>query len=404
MQNKENLLLVGGGIVGLSTAYKMLLAYPQVGVCVLEKEEKVGMHQSSHNSGVLHAGLYYKPGSLKAHLAVAGIKEMLRFCARFNIAHEVCGKLVVATNESEEGRLRELYTRGCRNGLKGLRLLCRREMLQIEPHAGGLSALHVPEEGIVDYPAVCDMLAAQIEKLGGRIVTNARVIRLHRERTEWTAATTAGDFSGDFLVNCAGLYCDRVSQLAGERREMRIVPFRGEYFKLRAESRHLVKNLIYPVNDPKYPFLGVHCTRLIHGGIEVGPNAVLAFAREGYSKTDVNVPELLDALTYPGFWRFILAHPGMCARELALSVSKKRFCRALQKLVPELQPTDLEAGHTGIRAQAMSPCGQLLQDFFICDRPRALHLLNAPSPAATAALAIAREVVARAGRLFQLES
>ena len=404
MPDKENLLLVGGGIVGLATAYKMLLAYPRVGVCVLEKEEGVGMHQSSHNSGVLHAGLYYKPGSLKAHLAVAGIKEMVRFCARFNIAHEVCGKLVVATSEPEQRRLRELHERGRRNGLKGLRLLERQEMLEIEPHVGGLGALHVPEEGIVDYPAVCNILAAQIEKLGGRIVTRAHVIRLQGKNSEWTAATTAGDFRGGYLVNCAGLYSDRVSQLAGERRDVRIVPFRGEYFKLRAERRHLVKNLIYPVNDPKYPFLGVHCTRLIQGGIEVGPNAVLAFAREGYSKTDVNVPELLDALTYPGFWKFILAHPGMCARELGLSLSKKRFCRALQKLVPEIQPEDLEAGHSGVRAQAMSPAGRLLQDFSICERSRALHLLNAPSPAATAALAIGQEVATRAGRLFQLKS
>ena len=404
MPNKENLLLVGGGIVGLATAYKMLLAYPRVGVCVLEKEEEVGMHQSSHNSGVLHAGLYYKPGSLKAHLAVSGIKEMVRFCARFNIDHEVCGKLVVATCGQEEPRLRELLERGRRNGLKGLRLLGRSEMLEIEPHVGGLSALRVPEEGIVDYPAVCKSLAEQVEKLGGRIVTRARVVGLHEKNSEWTAATTAGDFRGDYLVNCAGLYSDRVSQLAGERREIRIVPFRGEFFKLKAERRYLVKNLIYPVNDPKYPFLGVHCTRLIHGGIEVGPNAVLAFAREGYSKADVNVAELLDALAFPGFWKFILAHPGMCARELGLSFSKDRFCRALQKLVPELQPEDLEAGHSGVRAQAMSPAGQLLQDFSIRERPRALHLLNAPSPAATAALAIGQEVAARAGRLFQLKS
>jgi len=273
--------------------------------------------------------------------------------------------------------------------------LTRAEMLEIEPHVGGLQALRVPEEGIIDYKKVCATLVDKIQSRGGRVATEAKVERLIAQPAGWVAETPAGAFESDFLINCAGLHCDRVSELAGEKRETRIVPFRGEYYKIRKERQSLVRNLIYPVPDPKFPFLGVHFTRLIHGGIEAGPNAVLAFAREGYRKSDVNLGDLFDALTYSGLWRFLGKHKRMCWDELRRSFSRELFCASLQKLVPEIQPADLTAGGAGVRAQALATYGTLVQDFEFVNGRRALHLINAPSPAATAALAIADEIVSR---------
>jgi L-2-hydroxyglutarate oxidase len=396
--NSKKVAIIGGGIVGLATAYRLGERFPGAQICVLEKESAVGQHQTGHNSGVLHSGLYYKPGSLRARLAVAGIRQMAEFCRENGIAHEICGKLVVAADDSEVPRLRDLEKRGAANGLEGLRWLDRAEMREIEPHVGGVAALRVPQEGIVDYAAVCDTLAAKLTQRGARVVTSARVKRLRRQGGGWVAETTAGEFEADFLINCAGLQCDRVAQLAGERRTMRIVPFRGEYYKLRPERQHLVRNLIYPVPDPRFPFLGVHFTRLIHGGVEAGPNAVLAFAREGYRKTDFNLRDLADALTYPGLWRFLRRYPSMCWYELRRSFSRQLFCRSLQRLVPEIQPTDLDTGGSGVRAQAIAPEGELVQDFLFIARPNALHVLNAPSPAATASLAIGAEIAAMAER------
>ena len=385
--------VIGGGIVGLATAWRLQTMQPGSRVCLLEKEPEVGSHQSGHNSGVLHCGLYYKPGSTKAVLAVRGIRQMVEFCREANIAHEVCGKLVVACDDAELARLRNLEERGRQNGLEGIEFLEREAMLEREPNVGGIAALRVPQEGIVDYPAVCRELQRRVETNGGDVQTGARVTRLEQRGGEWIAATTKGDFTGRFLVNCAGLHCDRVAGLAGERRETRIVPFRGEYYKLAEGSEGLVRHLIYPVPDPQFPFLGVHFTRLIHGGIEAGPNAVLAFAREGYRKTDVNLRDLFDAVTYPGLWRFVARHPRMTALELWQSFSKRRFCRALQKLVPSIRVTDIEPGGAGVRAQAMAREGELIQDFCLIQRPAALHVLNAPSPAATASLAIGEEIV-----------
>jgi L-2-hydroxyglutarate oxidase len=396
--NSKKVAIIGGGIVGLATAYRLGERFPGAQICVLEKESAVGQHQTGHNSGVLHSGLYYKPGSLRARLAVTGIRQMAEFCRENGIAHEICGKLVVAADDSEVPRLRDLEKRGAANGLEGLRWLDRAEMREIEPHVGGVAALRVPQEGIVDYAAVCDTLAAKLTQRGARVVTSARVKRLRRQGGGWVAETTAGEFEADFLINCAGLQCDRVAQLAGERRTMRIVPFRGEYYKLRPERQHLVRNLIYPVPDPRFPFLGVHFTRLIHGGVEAGPNAVLAFAREGYRKTDFNLRDLADALTYPGLWRFLRRYPSMCWYELRRSFSRQLFCRSLQRLVPEIQPTDLDTGGSGVRAQAIAPEGELVQDFLFIARPNALHVLNAPSPAATASLAIGAEIAAMAER------
>ena len=388
-------LIIGGGLVGLATAWQLLRSGRVTALTLLEKEPRLGAHQSTHNSGVLHAGLYYKPGSLKARLAVEGIREMTAYCREKNIPHEICGKVVVAVDESEVPRLRELEARGQANGLTGLRRLDRAGLRALEPHAAGVAALHVPEEGIVDYAAVCAALAADIAAMNGRLVTKAAVTGLRETPDGWIAETTAGAFPGGFLINCAGLQSDRVCRLAGLDPADRIVPFRGEYYRLHPGAAHLVRHLIYPVPDPQFPFLGVHFTRLIGGGIEAGPNAVLAFAREAYRKTQWNARDLAEALSFPGLWKFLARHPRMAWDESLRSLSKKLFCRSLQRLVPELRETDLAPGGAGVRAQAVSRQGELVQDFRLVSGPRALHVVNAPSPAATACLAIGREIVQR---------
>ena len=388
-------LIIGGGLVGLATAWQLLRSGRVTSLTLLEKEPRVGAHQSTHNSGVLHAGLYYKPGSLKARLAVEGIREMTAYCREKNIPHEICGKVVVAVDESEIPRLRELEARGKANGLAGLIWLDREGLRAIEPHSAGVAALHVPEEGIVDYAAVCQALRDDIEGMNGRIVTGAKVTQLRETSDGWIAGTSAGEFTGDFLINCAGLQSDRVCKLAGLDPEDRIVPFRGEYYRLRPEASHLVRHLIYPVPDPKFPFLGVHFTRLIGGGIEAGPNAVLAFAREAYRKTQWNLRDLAEAASFPGLWKFLARHPRMAWDEGLRSLSKKLFCRSLQRLVPDLREEDLAPGGAGVRAQAISTGGELVQDFRLVSGSRALHVVNAPSPAATASLAIGREIAQR---------
>jgi L-2-hydroxyglutarate oxidase LhgO len=386
------IVVIGGGIVGLATAYRLGQRFPSGSITVLEKERTVGLHQSGHNSGVLHCGLYYKPGSMKARLAVNGIRQMVAFCQEHAIPHEICGKLVVASKPDEVSRLKDLFERGRMNGLNGLQMLGPNEMHEIEPHVGGVAAIRVPEEGIVDYPAVCQTLARIITEIGGTVATNARVTKLDKQRGRWIVKTTVGEYESDYIVNCTGLHCDRVSVLAGEKRQLRIVPFRGEYYKLKAERQHLVRHLIYPVPDPKFPFLGVHFTRLIHGGIEAGPNAVLAFAREGYRKTDLSARDLLDTLTYVGFWRFVRKYPRLCFSELRRSFSKTLFCQSLNALVPDVRPEDLEPGGSGVRAQAISINGETVQDFSFAIAEQSLHVLNAPSPGATASLAIGQEI------------
>jgi L-2-hydroxyglutarate oxidase len=387
-------LIVGGGIVGLATAFRLSQRLPGAEITVVEKENSVGCHQTGHNSGVLHSGLYYKPGSLKARLAVRGIRQMVEFCREHSIPHEICGKLVVAADEAELPRLRDLHERGLANGLEGLRMLGPQEMREIEPHAGGVAALRVPQEGIVDYQKVC---AALVKCIHGRVVTNAKVRSLRQTSGGWSAETEVGDFEARLLINCAGLHCDRVSELAGLRREVRIVPFRGEYYKIKPDRQSLVRHLIYPVPDPKFPFLGVHFTRLIHGGVEAGPNAVLAFAREGYRKTDINPRDLFDAVSYSGLWNFLARHKRMCWEEIERSSSKRLFAESLQRLVPEIRASDLDTGGAGVRAQAITPQGELVQDFHFVDQANAVHVLNAPSPGATASLAIGEEIVARLG-------
>ena len=360
--NSRRVIIVGGGIVGLATAYRLVEKFTGARVTVLEKEPGLGRHQTGHNSGVLHCGLYYQPGSVKARLAVSGIQQMVAFCRENSVPHEICGKLVVATNQSEVHRLRALEQRGTINGLQGLGWLDRDAMRDVEPHVEGIAALRVPQEGIVDYPRVCEVLAGRLADRGATVMTDAKVQRLQQAGSGWRARTPKGDFDGDFLINCAGLHCDRVAQAAGERREMRILPFRGEYYKLKPARQHLVRNLIYPVPDPRFPFLGVHFTRLIHGGIEAGPNAVLAGSREGYRKTDLNLADLFDALSYGGFWRFLRRYPSTAWFELRRSLSRHLFCRSLQRLVPEVQPDDLATGGSGVRAQAISPAGELCRN------------------------------------------
>ncbi len=394
MQNPKKALVVGGGIVGLATAYRLTQTLPGAEITVVEKEDVVGKHQTGHNSGVLHSGLYYKPGSIKARLAVRGIRQMVEFCQQHAIPHEICGKLVVAATDEELPRLRDLHERGLQNGLEGIRMLTRSEMLEIEPHVGGVAALRVPQEGIVDYHKVCEALVSSIH---GRVVTGAKAQSMRQTASGWIVSTTAGEFETDLLINCAGLQCDRVSEMAGLRREVRILPFRGEYYKIKPERQSLVRHLIYPVPDPKFPFLGVHFTRLIHGGIEAGPNAVLAFAREGYRKTDLNLADLYDSLSYSGLWNFLGHHARMCWDEIRRSFSRRLFCESLQRLVPEIQPDDLETGGAGVRAQAITPAGELVQDFYFVEQPNAIHVLNAPSPGATASLAIGEEIVKRLG-------
>jgi L-2-hydroxyglutarate oxidase len=382
-----NILILGGGIVGLAVAYK-LSTNKNLNITILEKENDVGKHQSTNNSGVLHCGLYYKPGSLKSLLSVDGIQQMTNFCIEHNIPHEICGKLVVSTNQEESIKLNELFDRGTKNGLKNLKKLNRQQMIEVEPNVGGIEAIHVPQEGIVDYKKVIDKLSQIITNNGHSIKLNSKVINISNNKVY----TATNNYEYDILINCTGLYSDRISKLTTKIKS-KIVPFRGEYYKLKPESEHLVNNLIYPVPDPKYPFLGVHFTRLINGGIEAGPNAVLAFSREGYSLLNINLFDIFDYITFKGFWKFILKHKYMCLKELYQSISKKQFTKALQKLVPNIKEDDLIKCGAGVRAQAMSNTGELIQDFEIVIKDNVCNVINCPSPAATSSLSIADYII-----------
>ena len=377
--------VIGGGLVGLATA--MALSERGASVTVLEAEDRLASHQSGHNSGVIHSGLYYKPGSLKARLCVEGARALWGFCEEEGIATQRCGKLVVATEEEELPRLDELERRGHANGLNGLRRLRADEIREIEPHATGIAALHVPETGIVDYPAVARAYAKRIESRGGRILTKARVMSV---RPGPTLETTAGSVACSRLVNCAGLQSDRIARLCGAEPDVRIVPFRGEYYDL--VKTDLVRGLIYPVPDPRFPFLGVHLTRMIGGGVEAGPNAVLALKREGYRWADVSVRDALDTAGWPGFWALAARFWKIGFYEVWRSLRKSAFVRDLQRLVPEIRPEDVHRAGAGVRAQALERNGALVDDFRIVDTENAVHVLNAPSPGATASMAIGRAI------------
>jgi len=389
---KHDVAVIGGGIVGLAAAYRLLEARPGLKLLLLEKEPKLAMHQTGRNSGVLHAGLYYKPGSEKARLSVSGLQQMIGFCREHGIAHEQCGKVVLASDKSQLPRLETLWERGNANGLAGLRKLNPQEIKEIEPHAAGIAAIHVPQEGIVDYRAVCDKLAELIRAKGGEIILNARVESMNAEGNERVVVTSAGNFRATFVASCGGLYSDRLVKASGQKPSAKIIPFRGEYYQIKKERQFLVKNLIYPVPDPKFPFLGVHFTRFIRGGIEAGPNAVLAFAREGYRWSNVNPRDLAESLSFPGLWKFLARYPSLWSYEVFRSLSRAEFTRSLQKLVPEIRREDLETGGSAVRAQAMTPNGSLIEDFHFEEGPGILHVINAPSPAATASLAIGQRI------------
>jgi L-2-hydroxyglutarate oxidase len=389
---KYDFVIVGGGIVGLATGLRILEARPGMKLLLLEKEDSLGQHQTGHNSGVLHAGLYYKPGSLKAKLAVEGLRQMVSFCQTHKVSYEQCGKIVVATEPSELPRLEKLMERGVANGLKGLRKLSAEEIREIEPHAAGLAAIHVPEEGIVDYPGVVDAMAGEIRAMAGEIVLGSKVQRLKGAGGIWRVETSNETYETTQVVACAGLHSDRVVSQSGMKPSAKIMPFRGEYYMIRKERQSLVRNLIYPVPDPQFPFLGVHFTRMVKGGVEAGPNAVLAMAREGYTWGDINIRDLSESLSFPGLWKFMLKYPSLCSYEIWRSISRREFCRSLQKLVPEICEQDLETGSAGVRAQAMTADGSLVEDFSFVEGPGILHVVNAPSPAATASLAIGAEI------------
>jgi L-2-hydroxyglutarate oxidase len=384
--------VIGGGIVGLATAYRLLERKPGAKLILLEKESALAAHQTGHNSGVLHSGLYYKPGSEKARLSVEGLRQMLAFCRDYGVPHETCGKVVIATSDEELPRLDTLWERGQANGLLNLRKLNRDQIREIEPHAAGIAGIHVPQEGIVDYTAVSEKLGELIRGKGGTIQLGSKVLKIERRGSDQRVETTTGEYAIKSVVACGGLHSDRLVRAAGETPKARIIPFRGEYYKIRKERQHLVRNLIYPVPDPKFPFLGVHFTRLIHGGIEAGPNAVLAFSREGYRWSSLNPRDLTGSLTYPGLWRFLVANPSLCGYEIRRSLSKAEFARSLQKLVPEIRAEDLEPGGAGVRAQAMWRNGKLVEDFHFEGANGILHVVNAPSPAATASLAIGQRI------------
>ena len=402
MTRTEDLAIVGGGIVGLGTALALTEAHPRLRVAVLDKEPRLAGHQTGHNSGVIHSGIYYKPGSLKARLCVDGARRMKQFCDTHGIKWEGCGKVIVATDDKELPRLSTIYERGQANGLAGLKMLSAEEVREHEPNCRAVRAIHVPETGIVDYVQVVAKMAELLAQRGARIVTSAAVSAIRRQGGGLVLETTQGAMETRHLINCAGLHSDRVAALMGVTPEVRIIPFRGEYYMLRPERRSLVRGLIYPVPDPEFPFLGVHFTRTIHGDVEAGPNAVLAFAREGYTLGTVRPAELLGTLGYAGFWHMARRYWRVGAFEMYRSASKAAFVRSLQKLVPDIAAGDLDRGGAGVRAQAVAPDGSLVDDFKISVTPGAVHVVNAPSPGATASLAIGRHVAALAAETFGL--
>ena len=395
------MVIVGGGIVGLSTAMQLKSGrFPNWRVAVVEKESELAAHQTGHNSGVIHSGIYYRPDSQKARFCVEGLQALVRFCEENEIEYQQCGKVIVATGEGELGRLQTLYQRGTANGVQDLEIIGPERLKEIEPHAAGVQALWVPHTGIIDYRKVAWAYAARFQQSGGDIFTNAPVRKITRYPDALVLETAKGDLKTKHIINCAGLYADRIAGMMGERLDIRIIPFRGEYFTLRPESHHLVSGLIYPVPDPRFPFLGVHYTRTIHGQVEAGPNAVLALSREGYRKSDLNLGESWGTFTFPGFWRMSAKQWKIGVSELRRSFSKKRFVHDLRRLLPEIQDADLAPGGSGVRAQAVARNGALLDDFSIIRGREAIHVLNAPSPGATSSLAIGAHIVDLAGEAF----
>lgn len=397
-----DLAVIGGGIVGLSVALEAVQRFPSLRVGVVEKEAAVARHQTGHNSGVIHSGVYYKPGSLKAKNCVAGAAAMVRFCQDHGIPYEICGKVIVATGQSELAGLNELLQRGIANGVPSIETIGPERLRELEPHCRGIAALHIPGTGIVDYGVVAGKYAEIIRSKGGQVLTDCEVRTIKRSSRGIILETKRGTVEAAWAVNCAGLHSDRIVRLAGDDSGLTIIPFRGEYYELLPEKEDLVNNLIYPVADPRFPFLGVHFTRRIHAGVEVGPNAVLAFKREGYRKTDFNMRDTFEAISFPGFWRMASKYWSSGMAEYYRSLNKRAFTTALQKLVPEVQSSDLKPGGAGVRAQAVDSNGRLLDDFSIIRSERMIHVCNVPSPAATASLVIGKQVIEMAADNFQL--
>ena len=402
MESKDyDAVVVGGGIVGLSTAMRLKgEKFPDWKVAVVDKESELASHQTGHNSGVIHSGIYYRPDSQKARFCVAGVQALLRFCEENEIEYEQCGKVIVATHQDELDRLQSLHERGIANGVQGLEMIGPERLKEIEPHAMGIQALWAPHTGIIDYRKVALAYAGRFKQSGGDIFTHAPVQKITPYPDGLALETPSGTLKTKHVINCAGLYADRVAEMMGEKVDVRIIPFRGEYFTLRPESRHLVKGMIYPVPDPRFPFLGVHYTRTIHGQVEAGPNAVLALRREGYRKSDWDPGELWGTLSFPGFWKMLAKYWKVGMEEIRRSYSKKLFVRDLQRLVPDIQDTDLAPGGAGVRAQAVSRNGAVLDDFRIIQGKEAVHVLNAPSPGATSSLAIGAYIVDLAAEAF----
>jgi L-2-hydroxyglutarate oxidase LhgO len=387
-----NVAIVGGGIVGLATAWQLVQRYPHLRAIVLEKESSVGAHQTGHNSGVLHSGIYYKPGSLRAINCRAGKLAMQEFCAAHGVPYDICGKVIVAVNDIELPRLMNIFERGQQNGIR-CEIIEPERLKELEPHAAGVKAIHVPEAGIVNYRAAAEKMAELVTSRGSEVRCSARVVAIHENGQQINLETTAGQVTADYLVTCSGLQSDRVAKLTGIKPEAQIVPFRGEYYELKPAAEHLCRNLIYPVPDPAFPFLGVHFTRMIQGGIECGPNAVLAFAREGYRKSDVCLKDLWETLTFRGFQIMAAKYWRMGAGEMWRSWSKAAFVKALQHLLPEVRSEHLVPARAGVRAMAVAPDGAMVDDFVIQPKGRIINVLNAPSPAATSSLNIGKLIV-----------
>ncbi len=386
--------IIGGGIVGLSTAMALGKRYPNARILVLEKESKWAFHQTGNNSGVIHSGIYYKPGSFKAKFCRDGSRSMVEFCQEHDIAHEVCGKVIVATDEQELPRLENLYKRGLENNLEVKRISAE-EVKEIEPHVTCVAGIRVSSTGIANYKQVCLKYAELIEKQGGELRLNTKVEKISRSGKNQVLETNNGTFETHFVINCAGLHSDRIAKLAQVDPQAKIVPFRGEYYELTPEKRYLVKTLIYPVPNPDFPFLGVHFTKMIDGSVHAGPNAVLSLKREGYKKTDFDLRDFAEVMTYPGFWKLAAKHADDGIQEIIRSFSKAAFTKSLQKLIPEVRSEDLVPCHAGVRAQALMNDGKLVDDFLIVQDQNSVHVCNAPSPAATSSLEIGKSIVAQ---------
>ncbi|MGG1660690.1 L-2-hydroxyglutarate oxidase [Brevibacillus sp. NRS-1366] len=399
---RYDFLIVGGGIVGLSTAWAMQQRFPDKHIALLEKEAAWAFHQTGHNSGVIHSGIYYKPGSLKARLAREGNRQMVAFCEEHGIRHEVCGKVIVAADEQELPLLKRLYHQGLQNELE-LTRLTPDELHEIEPHVSGLAAIKVHSVGIVRYAEVAEKLAALLAADGATLSLSTKVLAISQKPHELAVETTKGTFLARHLINCAGLHSDRIARMNGEHPDVKIIPFRGEYYLLKPEKQHLVKHLIYPVPNPQFPFLGVHFTRMIDGHVDVGPNAVLSLKREGYRKMDFDWNDFLETIRYPAFWKLAATHWRNGLREMYQSFHKGAFVRAAQRLIPEIQEADLIPAPAGVRAQALQSNGSLVDDFYIIPRQNSIHVCNAPSPAATASLMIGEEIAGYAAAQFQLD-